>query len=362
MEGKLHPGEDITQNEFYCIEHEAVFSSQVALTKHYVEVHWGISEDRLKSAEPERKRGRGRPPGSKNKTYKIPKPDPDFDPNAPKASYKERNPEKCELCLRRFPSLEHLVKHKRKAHPGNQLKRVLCQICGKDFRNRAQFRNHYRTVHEGKKRKPPSKPYIERKKMFICELCGYTTPETMRLRNHKLSVHEGVMPYACDVCDYRTNEKSDLRRHMHRHEGIKRYACEFCQYRTDQRWLLVNHCLRQHGIQLPKISRNTRGGIFSNRRRKREAEEHTMQLQQVITQTEAGEEVTVLISDDMIGDQTISVKEEEIAVEALQQEGHVEEVVYVREDGTILEPEEAALMLLGVPGVPADGGYFLTEG
>lgn len=346
------PGEDVTQAEFFCIEHELVFPDNTSLTKHYVEIHWGIPQEQLKdeSEEPV-KRKRGRPKGSYSggPYSKVQRIDEVFNSDGSRKSFTQRNPFKCDLCLRRFPTREHVVKHKRKAHPGDFLKRVLCQECGKDFRNKAQFRNHFRIVHEGKKRPPNKTPYRDRKKTYICELCGYTTPETVRLRNHILSMHEGIMPYACELCEYRTNEKSDMRRHMHKHAGIKRYACQFCQYRSDQRWLLVNHCMRQHGIQLPKITRDTRGGPFSNRRRKKDAEDDGIEvheLQQLITTTEDGQEITLLIPDDMITEQTISANEEEIAVEALQHEGHVEEVVYVREDGTILEPEEAALMLL----------------
>ena len=385
---------------FRCPQHGQRFENQADLTKHYIEDHWGITDAKVHEAQMQKeqkqqniqqrvaKRRRGRP----RKVVNIDSEEGsqgDFEWS--RAKRKRKHPwlpqlrgmpktERCQHCYKKFPSSEHLARHIIRAHTEEKLKRMLCQACGKDFRNRAQWRNHYRTVHEGKKRRkvyyPPKKP--TQKKMYVCELCGYTTPEGVRLRNHRMSVHEGQMPYQCDMCDYKTNEKADMRRHRHKHEGIKRYSCHACAYRTDQRWLLVNHCLRQHGIRMNRISRDTRGGFWSNRRRRRDNPTDETSLAMVpqtithevflesgelvgsqegyyvpmVTTNENGEEQVAMYA---IGGDTIT--EHEVDVHTVEEEAKTGEVVYIQEDGTIMEAEEAALMLLAVAPVEVEANY-----
>ena len=401
------------RRKFRCPDHELTFTSQAEHTQHYMEVHWGVTSDPVapteeKQSEPEVlpsapvKRGRGRPPKYPRLEPKPkPKPepisetlsdydddvaDPDFDikstPFLPRFRVQPgpRSSAKCKFCYKTFASSTNLQKHIRDRHSADKMKPLPCTVCGKLFRNSAQRRNHQRTVHEGKKRKYIHRNYPTKRKTYMCESCGYTTPELIRLRNHKLSVHEGKYPYECTICDYKTNEKADLRRHENKHQGIRRYACQFCTYRSDQRWLLVNHCLRQHSIQLEKNSRNTRGSIWSSRRKRRdemdgedagdpalagytqeiiiepqslvEYQQHGGEsyLVPMVTTNEHGEETVTMyavqqgdpgnevVLGDEVAVETVTGLAGEVAVETVgEEEAHAGGVVYLQEDGTILE-------------------------
>ncbi|KAK2153266.1 hypothetical protein LSH36_302g02030 [Paralvinella palmiformis] len=171
---------------------------------------------------------------------------------------------RCKYCYKLFGDQWRLEAHCKRVHTEERMKKVPCTVCGKLFRNQVQRRNHTRQVHEGIKRlqKPSNKP----KEYFRCSLCQFATPDKSRLRNHHLAVHQGIMPFTCEFCNYKTKEKSDFRRHKLRHMGVKRHHCPYCPYQCLERWVMVNHCSRQHQVELPRISRNTRGGPYSMHR------------------------------------------------------------------------------------------------
>lgn len=117
---------------------------------------------------------------------------------APQASGPRKAPHFCPVCLRAFPYLSDLERH-RISH--SELKPHECKDCGKTFKRSSHLRRHY-NIHTGLR-------------PFRCPLCPRRFREAGELAHHQ-RVHSGERPYQCPVCRLRFTEANTLRRHAKR--------------------------------------------------------------------------------------------------------------------------------------------------
>ncbi|XP_051846071.1 zinc finger protein 524 [Antechinus flavipes] len=109
-----------------------------------------------------------------------------------------RAPHFCPVCLRAFPYLSDLERH-RISH--SELKPHTCPACGKAFKRASHLRRH-RNIHAGLR-------------PFHCALCPRRFREAGELAHHG-RVHSGERPYQCPICRLRFTEGNTLRRHARR--------------------------------------------------------------------------------------------------------------------------------------------------
>ncbi len=189
------PEEDEKKTLFPCKYHKThqYFNSHEELTRHFIEEHWGVTEDTIIVHPNEIKRGRGRPKGSKGRGRGRPplsaRPGitPDEEAAAVAMSVMRHSKlswsrqkiipsggkgVRCQHCYKPFATQLRLEMHMARTHTAERLKPVPCKACGKLFRNQVQCRNHFRIVHEGKKRifKKPYNWKPKDRKLFICDV------------------------------------------------------------------------------------------------------------------------------------------------------------------------------------------------
>ncbi|KAK4876594.1 hypothetical protein RN001_009100 [Aquatica leii] len=157
--------------------------------------------------------------------------------------------------------LTHMATH-------NTEKPFLCNVCGKNFKQHTELRNHQVLVHKevndvpewtaqqqcetckkffanSKSLKKHIQSVHDKFKPFICNVCGHKTTRKSMLDLH-LRQHTGEKPHQCPVCEYKTGDHNSLRRHVMRHSGDTKYACPHCSYQSIQSTSYKNHIASKH--------------------------------------------------------------------------------------------------------------------
>ncbi|XP_037538391.1 zinc finger protein 239 isoform X2 [Nematolebias whitei] len=118
---------------------------------------------------------------------------------------------------------------------------VVCEVCGRAFRNKYKMKVHTRT-HTGEKPHPCpvcSKTFrVSRdltihtrthtgEKPYICKVCGRGFLHSGVLAVH-VRTHTGEKPYICKVCGRSFRQSSTLSVHLRTHTGEKPFSCPIC--------------------------------------------------------------------------------------------------------------------------------------
>ncbi|CAL8126178.1 unnamed protein product [Orchesella dallaii] len=95
-------------------------------------------------------------------------------------------------------------------------KRFKCNVCRKEFVNRARFKSHMRS-HDVKSTDP-----------FICRVpgCGAAFGSHHGLQNHRVKHMKSAFP--CDRCDMKFKMKHHLKHHYATHFKSPEFACKIC--------------------------------------------------------------------------------------------------------------------------------------
>jgi len=161
-------------------------------------------------------------------------------------------------------SYHYLVRHVHRYH--DSIKRVVCQICHKDFRSQKSLKTHYKIEHDTySKCRFCSKHFKtisdlekhcleihENEKAFKCSKhpCNYETSNAKTLAKHLMSVHriyDENKKCVCPICFLPVNSEEALQDHvfiMHRSKDYLK--CRFCSVQFKQQKLLKEHCLEIH--------------------------------------------------------------------------------------------------------------------
>lgn len=128
----------------------------------------------------------------------------------------------CRICFKIITKAyykEHFALHDR------TVAKYVCDICGKSFRQRCSYRNHYFT-HSS------DFPYK-------CNLCPYRGRHSGLLKTH-MRIHTGDYIYMCTECPARFLTKSNLNKHSLRHKEPM-FKCDTCQRGFHSKLMLERH-------------------------------------------------------------------------------------------------------------------------
>lgn len=108
--------------------------------------------------------------------------------------------------------------------------KYMCDVCGKSFRQRCAYRNHYFT-HSSEF------PYK-------CTMCPYRGRNSGLLNTH-MCTHTGDYRYMCSECPARFLTKSNLNKHTFRHKEPM-FKCDTCKRAFHSKLILERHFEAEH--------------------------------------------------------------------------------------------------------------------
>ncbi|CAH0731002.1 unnamed protein product, partial [Brenthis ino] len=112
---------------------------------------------------------------------------------------------KCTLCSKGFRTLTALKDHINYYHMGKT--DYKCPICNKALSTRRGVTRHVRRTHQGLKEKIGDK--------ILCQICGKTFRDKKCLVEHEL-IHTGEKPLSCDICSRTFRQSACLYTHRRR--------------------------------------------------------------------------------------------------------------------------------------------------
>lgn len=145
----------------------------------------------------------------------------------------------CDACEMKTTDYREVKRHQT-IHPPKQ-KDMLCDVCGKAFKNRSDLHKH-KSSHKEKTFKCEKCPavfttgvylrlHVRRvhlsEKRHFCPSCPFSAFQSVTLTNHMRTHTKGVKPYFCKVCSKRFSSTSSLKRHELVHTG-ERVKCGIC--------------------------------------------------------------------------------------------------------------------------------------
>ncbi len=147
----------------------------------------------------------------------------------------------CHLCGKSFGTAPKLKTHTYIKHP--QKEPVQCSQCDYSTNKSILLRNHVRNCHL----KIPHQ-------IQICNICGKQYSQKASLNRH-LKIHSGVKKHVCNTCGLSFVQKCTLDRHLLTHDGV-RFICPLCSdTKFCQDHLLRSHMRKEHHSDAKSIAK-----------------------------------------------------------------------------------------------------------
>uniref|UniRef100_A0A336LRP8 CSON013834 protein n=1 Tax=Culicoides sonorensis TaxID=179676 RepID=A0A336LRP8_CULSO len=123
----------------------------------------------------------------------------------------------CDICGKRFILHTEIKKHIEAVHL--QIRKYSCKFCKKTFKYFPNYRNHIEAEH--------SDSIV--KKSFVCSICGKVLKSRNSLNAHQM-IHTGEYKFKCphEGCNSVFKQKGCLRSHSKIHQPTQIYQCEYC--------------------------------------------------------------------------------------------------------------------------------------
>lgn len=175
----------------------------------------------------------------------------------------------CTECGLTFSNIHNMRRHMDNIHHGINPEKI-CRICNKRFDNKADVREHIRTVHniENVFRCTECRATFKyqrnldthrlkhtdqsgERKYLICEYCQKGFPKKGNLRKHMI-VHIPKpyrVQYTCHICAMTFDRQNNLIRHVNNHDPTKHATCQFCK-KTFRKEYMSDH-LKTHTNERP---------------------------------------------------------------------------------------------------------------
>ena len=148
-----------------------------------------------------------------------------------------KNPlEKCPECDK-FVRKSSLSNHIKMVHQADEMRKHLCNICGKSYKTKTDLDRHY-TKHTGQKQ-------------YTCPTCGKGFRFWGGLDDCQRR-HLGDLRHTCTQCDKGFNSKFRLLLHMRTHSGARPFQCPCCNYDCSRKDNLLTHIRRSHRLTQPE--------------------------------------------------------------------------------------------------------------
>lgn len=124
-----------------------------------------------------------------------------------------------------------------------------CDECGQVFSTEAYMYKH-RLSHSG------IRPYV-------CIDCGKSYLSMSHLNKHRRVAHSTVRPFQCSMCGKCYKTKDQLTFHENSHRGEKPFKCEICGYATAYRNTYYAHRKNHttNGMEKPKANKKSKSSI-----------------------------------------------------------------------------------------------------
>ncbi|CAK1554356.1 unnamed protein product [Leptosia nina] len=138
----------------------------------------------------------------------------------------------CHLCNIKVPT-QYRPFHMEQAHG---LPAPTCGACGKKFAFPNQVLRHQKIYHMGEKQ-------------FTCGVCDMKFASKRMLSNHSI-IHTALRPYKCNYCDKSFRWKKNLKTHIYMHLDVRKHVCQICEESFVQQTSLKYHMTKKHAETL----------------------------------------------------------------------------------------------------------------
>jgi len=165
---------------------------------------------------------------------------------------------RCKFCFQDFPTVDS-KNHHEQSHPSDTP--YTCNICGKDYPQRAGLTIHQNRVHKIYYKARPHK----------CDICGKTYAFKKDIEAHKVTHIEGEASFTCHACNKTCSTRRLFDIHMRTHTGEKAFACNECTKCFSTNAALKNHKATYHSSDMSYLCK-TCGKGFKTKHALREHE------------------------------------------------------------------------------------------
>ncbi|XP_059088892.1 zinc finger protein 737-like [Tigriopus californicus] len=134
----------------------------------------------------------------------------------------------CEFCdFKTIYKVSMQFHHRRHLVDQGVLEKVICDLCGKEYRDKYNLRAHVQSVHE-------------KSSVVHCDQCERTFSCKKTLTTHKNRIHGESSEFFCRECGARSGSKYELETHMRTHREPE-FKCKFCGKMMKTSASLISH-------------------------------------------------------------------------------------------------------------------------